>query len=157
FEEYGMKLSDINANYLPYTDGFSQLGDGNIDAAFALGGYPTAAITEIATTRNIRLIVPDEDKFANLLKKYPYYSKIVIPKEVYKQDRDIPCLGVKNIFITKKAMDAKLVYDVTKALYDHLDELAAMNATTRQIDRGTLAQLPIPIHPGAKKYFDEKK
>ena len=157
FEEYGMKVSDINANYLPYTDGFTQLGDGNIDAAFALGGYPTAAITEIATTQKIRLIVPGADKFVSLLKKYPYYSKITIPKEVYKQDKDIDCLGVNNIFFTKKKMDANLVYEVTKALYDHLDELAAANATTKQIDRRSLSQVPIPIHPGAKRYFDEKK
>lgn len=92
-----------------------------------------------------------------MLKKYPYYSKIVIPRDVYKQDADIPCVGINNIFFTKKNMDAKVVYDVTKAIYDHLDELAAINATTKQIDRRSLSQLPIPIHPGAKKYFDEKK
>ena len=71
FEEYGMKLSDINANYLPYSDGFTQLGDGNIDAAFALGGYPTAAIMEIATTQKIRLIVPDEGKFVQSPEEIP--------------------------------------------------------------------------------------
>mgnify|MGYP001424683844 CR=1 FL=1 len=157
FAEYGMKMDDIRANYLPYTDGFTQLGDGNLDAAIALGGYPTAAVMEIATTQKIRLIVPDQDKFTALLKKYPYYSRIVIPKEVYKQEADVPCVGINNIFFTKKSMDEKLVYEITKALYDHLDELGAANATARQIDRKNLSQTPIPLHPGAKRYFAEKK
>jgi TRAP transporter TAXI family solute receptor len=155
--EYGMKMDDIRANYLPYSDGFTQLGDGNLDAAIALGGYPMAAVTEISTTQKIRLIVPDEARFANLLKKYPYYSKIIVPKDVYKQEEDIPCVGINNIFFTKKSMDEKLIYDITKALYDHLDELGAANATARQIDRKALSQTPIPLHPGAKRYFDEKK
>ena len=155
--EYGMKMDDIKANYLPYTDGFTQLGDGNLDAAIALGGYPTAAVMEIATTQKIRLVVPDQDKFTALLKKYPYYSRIVIPKEVYKQEADVPCVGINNIFFTKKSMDEKLVYEITKALYDHLDELGATNATARQIDRKNLSQTPIPLHPGAKRYFDSKK
>jgi TRAP transporter TAXI family solute receptor len=156
-DEYGMKMDDIKANYLPYTDGFTQLGDGNLDAAVALGGYPMAAVVEISTTQKIRLIVLEEDKFKSLLKKYPYYSEITIPKEVYKQEKNIPCVGIRNIFFTKKSMDVKLVYNVTKAIYDHLDELEAANATAKQIDKQSLSQTPIPLHPGAKKYFDEKK
>ncbi len=156
-EAYGMKADDIQANYLPYSDGFTQLGDDNLDAALALGGYPTAAVMEIGATQKVRLIELEEDRFTSLLKKYPYYSKSVIPKEVYKQEKDVPCVGIKTIFFTKKNMDEKLVYDVTKALYDHLDELGAMNATARQIDRRSLSQVPIPLHPGAKRYFDQKK
>jgi hypothetical protein len=157
FEEYGMSLSDIKASYLPYTDGFSQLRDGNVDAALALGGYPTAAITETATTHKIRMIALHADKFQSLMKKYPYYSKTMIPKEIYKLEEDAACLSVHNIFFTKKSMDEKLAYEVTKALYDHLDELMAINATTRQIDKKGLSQVPIPLHPGAKRYFDQKK
>jgi hypothetical protein len=157
FEEYGLKMDDIRANYLPYTDGFTQMGDGNLDAAVALGGYPMAAVMEIGTTQKIRLIVLEENRFKNLTTKYPYYSKIVVPKDVYKQEMDIPCVGINNIFFTKKSMDAKVVYDVTKAIYEHLDELAAAFDTAKQMDRRALSQTPIPLHPGAKKYFDEKK
>jgi TRAP transporter TAXI family solute receptor len=157
FAEYGMKMDDIKANYLPYTDGFTQVGDGNLDAAIALGGYPMAAVMEIGTTQKIRLIVLEEDRFKNLVTRYPYYSRIVVPKDVYKQEKDIPCIGINNIFFTKKSMDTKLVYDVTKAIYDHLDELAAAFDTAKQMDRRSLSQTPIPLHPGAKKYFDEKK
>jgi uncharacterized protein len=155
--EYGMTMNDIKANYLPYTDGFTQLGDGNLDAAVALGGYPMAAVMEISTTQAIKLLVPPDDKMKSIIKKHPYYSKIVVPKEVYKQEADVPCVGINNIFFTKKSMDDKLVYDVAKALYGHLDELSAINVTAKQIDRATLAEVPIPLHPGAKKYFDEKK
>lgn len=155
--EYGMTMKDLNANYLPYTDGFTQLGDGNLDAAVALGGYPMAAIMEISTTQDVRLIVLPDAQMKNIIKKYPYYSKIVVPKNVYKQDMDIPCIGMRNVFFTKKSMDEKVVYDIAEALYNHLDELGSINATAKQIDRTSLSQVPIPIHPGAKKYFDQKK
>ena len=154
--EYGMTMNDIKANYLPYTDGFTQLGDGNLDAAVALGGYPMAAVTEISTTQEVKLLIVPETQMQSIIKKYPYYTQIIVPKDVYKQETDIPCVGINNIFFTKKSMDAKLVYDVAEALYNHLDELNAINATARQIDRKSLSQVPIPLHPGAKNYFDKK-
>ncbi|TYP49801.1 TAXI family TRAP transporter solute-binding subunit [Thermosediminibacter litoriperuensis] len=156
-EEYGLKLDDIVANYLSYNDGFMQLADGNVDVALALSGYPASAVVEISTSKKIKFINIDDDKLNNIIEKYPYYSKVVVPKDVYKLGNDATAIGVPNVLIVNSKLDEQLVYNVTKAIFDHLDEFKEANATAKQINIETAPNTPIPLHPGAKKYFEERK
>jgi len=155
--QYDMQLSDIVPSYLSYTDGFTQLKDGNVDAALALAGYPAAGVMEISTTEKIRFLELEEEKFNSLLNEFPYYSKIVVPKDVYNLDKDAVAVGIKNILITRPDMDEEVIYNITKAIYENLSELAEINKTAGQIDAATAGETSIPLHPGAEKYFKEKK
>lgn len=156
-KQYDMQLSDIVPSYLSYTDGFTQLKDGNVDAALALAGYPAAGVMEISTTEKIRFLELEEEKFNSLLNEFPYYSKIVVPKDVYNLDKDVIAVGIKNILITRPDMDEEIIYNITKAIYENLSELAEINKTAGQIDPATAGATSIPLHPGAEKYFKEKK
>lgn len=156
-EAYGLNIKDITPSYLSYADGFSQLSDDNVDVALALAGYPTSAVMEISATKKIKFINIDKDKMSNIIEKYPYYSEINVPKDVYKLDADAMAVGVLNTLIVSNDLDEETVYKITKAIFDNLDEFKAANATAKQIDLQTASQASIPLHPGAKKYFDEKK
>lgn len=154
--EYGLSIKDIVPNYLSYNDGFMNLADGNVDVALALSGYPASAVLELTATKKIKFINIEEDKMANIIKKHPYYSRIVVPKEVYKLEKDAIAIGIRNVLIVKSDLDENLVYQVTKAIFDNLEELRSMNAIAKQIDLEESFKTPIPLHPGAKKYFDER-
>lgn len=153
--EAGLSINDIKPSFLAYSDGFTQLADGNVDAALALSGYPASAVTEVSTTKEIKIINIEEDLVKKVTEKYPYYSKVVIPKETYKLDQDGVAIGVNNVLIVKSDMDENLVYQITKAIYDHLPEFGEANANAKQINADTASQTPIALHPGAQKYFDE--
>ena len=155
-EENGMTLDDITPIYLSFGDGFTQLADGNMDAALAVSGYPAAAVIEISATKDIKFIPIDEESLANLIAKFPYYSEFKVPKSVYSTPEDFSALGLINVSVCDPSMDEDIVYNVCKALYDNLDELKANNKSAAQIDENTLDETPIPLHPGAKRYFDEK-
>lgn len=155
--EYGLTMKDVKPSYLPYTDGFTQLSDGNVDIALAVSGYPAAAVMEVSTTKKIKFIEPGEAEFKKMLEKFPYYSVINVPKDIYKLESDAKAIGIKNLFICKKDLDVDTVYNITKALYDNLKELIDNNKVAAQIDAATLRETSIELHPGAKKYFDEKK
>ncbi|HWP68971.1 MAG TPA: TAXI family TRAP transporter solute-binding subunit, partial [Rectinemataceae bacterium] len=155
-EAYGMNTKDITPNYLSYEDGFSQLADGNVDAAFALSGYPASAVMQTAATNKIKFIEVEADKLASIMKKYPYYSDITIAKSVYKTAQDAVMIGVQNVLIVRKDLSADTVYAITKALFDNLPEFAAANANAKQIDIKKASQVPVPLHAGAEKYFAEK-
>ncbi|NJN39830.1 MAG: TAXI family TRAP transporter solute-binding subunit [Gammaproteobacteria bacterium] len=152
-EVHGMTIKDITPSFLSYNDGFSQLADGNVDAAFALAGYPTAAVTQARATKDIRFIRIPDDKFDAMLKKYPYYTRVAIPKATYRLDEDAIVLGVNNVLVVRSDMSADKVYAITKAVFDHLDEFKAENANARQIDPKASLSLPIKLHPGAARYF----
>lgn len=154
-EEYDMSIADIRSSYLPYTDAFIQLADGNIDAAFALGGYPLAGVTQLTATHDVKFLDIDDVKLNNIMGKHPYYSKSTIPKNIYNLEKDAIAIGVKNLFITKSDADEELVYKITKVVYSHLEELSNINITAKQINLEKASETSIPLHPGAAKFFEE--
>lgn len=154
---YGLSLSDITASYIAYNDGFTQLSDGNVDAALALSGYPASSVMELSTTKKIRFVEVTEDDMKQIEKDYPYYATIIVPKETYGLDSDARALGIMNVFFVNADMDDDAVYKVTKAVYDNLSEFAENNATAKQINPDQIEDTVIELHPGASKYYAEKR
>lgn len=152
-EMHGMNMKEITPSFLSYNDGFSQLADGNVDAAFALAGYPAAALSQARATKELKFIRIVDDKFEAMLKKYPYYTRVVMPKETYRLREDAVVLGVSNVLVVRRDMPEAKVYAITKAIYDHLDEFRAANANARQINPKDSLTMPMPLHPGAARYF----
>ncbi len=157
FEAYGMTPDDITASYISYTDSVTQLSDGNLDAVFMQAGYPTSALMQLRATHKIRMIDIDADKMEAILAKYPYYSDQILLKNVYNIDKDTLILSILNNLIMKTNMDEERVYKIIKAIFDHLEEFGQAVATAKQMDIKKAPNTVIPLHPGAKKYFDEMK
>ncbi len=150
---HGMTIKDITPSFLSYGDGFSQLADGNVDAAFALSGYPAGAVTQARVSKELKFIKMAPGKMKAALAKYKNYNHVIVPKSVYKTAEDGNVLGANNMLIVDPKMDADKVYAITKAIYDHLDEFRRNNAHARQIVPANSLKLRIPLHPGAEKYW----
>lgn len=154
---YGMDVdNDFVASYLPYTDGFTQLSDGNIDAAIALGGYPNSAVLEISTTKKIQLVSIEDDVWSKFLTEYPYYSKTLVSRDFYNTPDDSYLIGIPNVLICRADISDDVVYMVTKSIFDHIAEFQAVNANARDLSTETAALCSIPFHPGAIRYFKER-
>lgn len=149
----GMTIDDITPSFLSYSDGFSQLADGNVDAAFALSGYPAGAVMQAQANKKLKFIKLSDDELAAALEKYKNYNKVVVPMDVYNTDNDGVVLGVNNMLIVDAGMDDTTAFEITKAIYDHMDEFRAENALANQIEPERSLSLKIPLHPGAEKYF----
>jgi hypothetical protein len=152
---YGMTIEDITPSFLSYNDGFSQLADGNVDAAFALSGYPAGAVMQAQANKKLKFIALSDDKMTEALAKYTNYNKVVVPKDVYGTDADGAVLGVNNMLFVDAGMDEDVVYRITKSIYDHMDEFRAANALAKQIEPERSKELRIPLHPGAARYFGQ--
>jgi len=151
--EYNMTMDDIKPSYLSYTDGFSQLGDGNVDASFALSGLPGAAISQLTASHNIKHVAIKPAMMNKILADYPYYQSVTIDKEIYNTDQAGTALGVNNLLIVREDMPEQTGYEITRAIYDNLEELAASNASAKQIDPSMISSSSIDLHPGAVRYF----
>ncbi|MGI9271237.1 MAG: TAXI family TRAP transporter solute-binding subunit [Woeseiaceae bacterium] len=152
---HGMTIDDITPSYLSYTDGFTQLGDGNVDAAFALAGFPTAAVMQTLATHELAFIELSEERLAATLESYPYYTSRDLPAATYRLDENVTVIGVNNMMIVRSDMDDEQVYQLTSAIYGHMDEFRQNNAIAKQIDPAQSLKLPISLHPGAARYFEE--
>jgi TRAP transporter TAXI family solute receptor len=153
----GLTIEDITPSFLSYGDGFSQLADGNVDAAFALSGFPAGAVMQAQANKKLKFIPLSEEQLATALEKYPNYNKVTVPADVYNTDADGVVLGVNNMLIVDAGMDEDTAYAITKAIYGNLEEFRAENALAKQIDPERSMSLNTPLHPGASKYFEEVK
>ncbi len=132
---------------------------GQIDAAVIVSGAPTPAITQIAVTTPVR-VIPISDDILNKLKSegYIFYVRQVLPKDTYKgMTEDTPTLAVKAILVVSADLPENVVYDMTKVLFDNVDQLRAVHQKAKYISLDTaLDGMSIPLHPGAYKYYEEK-
>jgi TRAP transporter TAXI family solute receptor len=160
-EEAGFKLDkDLTIANLSQTESVQALKDGVIDATFFNFAYPGSAVMDLAATRDI-VLVPIEQKLADkIIKKYPYYVKIVIPGKTYsKVDHDVLCLGDSNVMIANRKMKDDVAYKIVKAIYSNVKEgqyaLINVHPVAAQLTPQNAVNSPLPLHPGAAKYFRE--
>jgi TRAP transporter TAXI family solute receptor len=151
----GLTIEDITPSFLSYADGFSQLSDGNVDAAFALSGYPAGAVMQAQANKKLKFIELNDGDITTALGKYKNYNKVVVPKDVYNTKADGVVLGVNNMLIVDAGLNDETAFQITRAIYDHMDEFRAENALAKQIVPERSLSLKIPLHPGAAKYFNK--
>jgi uncharacterized protein len=83
-EPYGLTEKDVRFSPLSVGERCSALGDGKVDCSFVLTGITSAAIQELTTTKNIRYLSINPEPLNAINKKYPYYTKGVIPANTFK-------------------------------------------------------------------------
>lgn len=152
---HGMTMEDIVPSFLSYSDGMSQLADGSVDASFALAGFPTSAVVQAGATNELQFIELSDEMMSTLLADYPYYSGVSVPADVYRTDADVAVVGSANMLITHADTSDELAFTIAEAVYGHLDALIAENALASGIVAERSMDLPIPLHPGAARFFEQ--
>lgn len=161
-EAYGIDPEkDVKREKLSVAESVGAIKDNKIDAFIWSGGLPTAAIIDLGATPGIKIKLLDHsDAIPAMLKKYgPLYVKDTIPAKTYPgQDKDVSILSVWNILAVNANMDEKLVYAITKTIFEKKADLVAVHKEARNIKLGHQLDggSPIPFHPGALRYFSEK-
>jgi len=154
-EAYGLSYQEVDARYLTFSESAASLRDGAIDAAIISVGYPAAAVLEATTTGGARLIPVEGERIQALRSRYPYYSSGVIPAGVYPGvGESIPTVAMMNWIVAREDLDREVVQNLLGILRDEKADLEQVHEMVRQIDLATLADAPIPLHPGAVGWRD---
>lgn len=151
----GVTYADIQVQYLSFNEAASNLKDGNIDAAFLTAGHPTAAVQDIAATKDIRVVPVDEAMAAKLISQFPFYTRTTIPAGTYKGvDADTPTVAVKAMLAVSTKLEAPTIEKMLETLFANGDRLTAAHKAGAMV---TVASgqdgMSLPLHPGAEKYF----
>ena len=155
---YDMTIKDVTPVYQSFGDSTESLKDGKIDAAFLCAGEPTTAVVELAASTPVFLISIDEEHMDKLLKACPYYSEYTIPAGTYEGfDEDTTTITVKCTLICSADLDEDLVYAITKIIFEAKDAITELHDKGSKLDlEFATADITVPFHPGAAKYFAEK-
>ncbi len=153
----GINESNTDIRYLNFKEVADALKDGTIDAGFIVAGIPTAAVTDIASVRDIYIVEIPDEIYQKLSEKYKFYIQYTIPAGSYKGlDKDVKSVAVLAMLATREDIPEDIVYNITKAIFEHTDELVAAHERAKDITLETaLDGMSIPLHPGAEKYYRE--
>jgi TRAP transporter TAXI family solute receptor len=155
------KDKDMRRERLGVAESVNALKDRKIDAFFWVGGLPTAAVTDLGATPNVKIKMIDHaDTVDKMNKKYDnlYTTGVISAKTYPGQDKDNSIAVVQNILVANAKMSDKVAYDIVKTFIEKRDELVAVHAEADSIklENQSPKNSPIPWHPGAVKYFSEK-
>jgi TRAP transporter TAXI family solute receptor len=156
FKAAGMTYEDFGkVEYLPFAESVELVKNRQIDATLQSAGLGVASIRDLAATNPI-VIVPIPADVVSKVGNAVYVAES-IPAGTYDgQTQDVPTAAVVNFLVTHSGVDDELVYQMTKSMYENLGVLAAAHATAKDIKREEATKgMPIPLHPGAEKYFRE--
>ncbi|GEN29054.1 C4-dicarboxylate ABC transporter substrate-binding protein [Halovibrio variabilis] len=156
-ESNGISYSDFSPRRLNFNETADAIRDGDIDAGFWSVGPPTSSILNLAATRDIRLIGLSDEEIANAQEEVAVFSKYQLAAGMYDgMDEAVQTIGIPNVLVVNADMDEELAYQLTQLLFENTDELIAVhpaaNDTTVEF---TMESTPVPLHPGALRYFEE--
>ena len=153
--------TDITRQSLGASQSVDAIKDDKIDAFFFSGGLPTGAILDLASTpgRTIK-VVPNGGTLPTLQDQYGslvYHNSPIAPSVYPGMEDTVTVVAVSNVLVVHADMDEEMAYELTRVLFDHHEELAAVHpmAAVLTLDSAT-AGSPIPFHDGAVRYYREQ-
>ena len=151
----------MNIQYLGYTPSSTALQDGKVDGMNTPSGPPTSAVTNaFASIGNDKIRVLDfgEKDLNTINSNYPVWSPFTIKAGTYPgQDKDINTIAQPNLLVVTKDTPEETVYLLTKTIYENLPFLNTVHKATKAMSlEKAIVGLPMPLHPGAVRYYKEK-
>jgi len=155
------KDKDVKRERLSVAESVNAVKDRKIDAFFWVGGLPTAAVTDLANSPGMKIVMVDTtDEIAAMNKKYGnLYFPTVIPKATYSgMAKDNKVAAVANILVVNANMSDADAYKIVKAVFDNKLELVRTHQEYMNVNLENQKQksTPIDFHAGALKFFKEK-
>lgn len=157
-EANGISESDVSAERIDAASAADRIKDGRVDAAFFTTGLGSAVIVDTFISGKAVMLPISAAEGDALHRKYPFYTMEKIPANTYKgQERDVTTPAVMAMMVARRELPSALVYRFTKAIFDNLKQFHAAHAAAKNLELSTaLNGMPIPLHPGADKFFKER-
>jgi uncharacterized protein len=152
----GISYKDFSkVEYLPFGESVELMKNRQLDVTLQSAGLGVASLKDLSTSMEIVVvpIPPDVVKKVN----DPAYIPAMIPANTYTgQTTAVPAVAVQNYLVTREDLSTDVVYGITKAFWGGLDQLVNAHVAAKAINlQHALDGMPVPLHPGAEKYYRE--
>jgi uncharacterized protein len=154
---------DIEKDYKPIYAGFGPsadaMADGKAMGAGLGAGPPTGAVTKLMAANAGKFTILDVT--AAEAKKMDGGRNLWVPYTIKagtypSQTKDVNTVAQPNFLAVNADVSEDHVYKLTKAIYENLPFLQAIHKATKVMAvEKAMAGLPVPLHPGAAKYYKE--
>jgi TRAP transporter TAXI family solute receptor len=155
-ESHGLSFDDIQPVF--ERDGvLEQFRSGRLDGVFFF--YPVEHTLAVAlTTAGGGMLLPLDPRLMEPIRsRDPLLRPASIAKGTYEgQPETVLTVGTDVLLVSRRDLPDDLVYALTKALFESVDALARAHPSARYIDPDRGPDAPIPVHPGAARYYRER-
>jgi TRAP transporter TAXI family solute receptor len=135
----------------------AHLTDGTIDAA-TFGGPGTRQLAQVNRAVGIRLLELSGEPVTRLRGQYPFFTPVIVTaSKLPGQTGDVQTLGVDSLVVCRKDLSDDRVYELTRALFEAAAKAAKTTDAVPIVDPDLGAATPIPLHPGAARYYRERE
>jgi hypothetical protein len=158
FEMTKVKQKDLKKTFeLKPSDEIKSFCEGQIDAMFMIYGSPNPITRELIESCDAKLVGIDDKYIAELVKKYPFYSKAFIKKGLYNDTQSaIKTLGIKSSVFTTTELSDETAYQIAKIVSQNLQSLSQASDVFKDIKPNEISQGGVvPLHNGSLRYFKE--
>jgi TRAP transporter TAXI family solute receptor len=156
FKAAGLSYDDMKVQYLPFGESVELIKNRQLDATLQSAGLGVASIRDLASAIDISVVAIPAEIVAKT--GDAAYIPAILPANTYKgQAADVPTVAVVNYLVTHSGMKDDMVYLMTKSIFENLDTLAAAHSAGKEVKLENAAKNPpVPLHPGAEKFYREK-
>lgn len=153
----GISYEDVGAQRLSYAESVDAIRNGSLDAAIILATPPASSVLNLAAGREISIVPLSRDEVSQIVEADSAFAPFVLEAGTYEwQSEDILTLSNPNILLVGTEMDDDLAYQITRVLFEHTQEIAAVHPAANQTTVAfSIASTTIPLHPGALRYYEE--
>jgi TRAP transporter TAXI family solute receptor len=156
-EGLGISFADLQVKRFADSGLAQSLHDGELDAVFYRGNDPYPAVQEMMNVPGVSFVPISQGQIETIRAHHPFLHSTSIPAGMYGNHPEIETVGGDMLLVSRGDLPADLVYWITRTLFESLPELANSLPTLRQIDTEHVQASPIPLHPGAARFYRERE
>ncbi|OYD53962.1 C4-dicarboxylate ABC transporter [Thauera propionica] len=153
----GLSYNDFaKVEYLPFGESVELMKNRQIDVTLQSAGLGVAALRDLSAAVKVNFVPIPAEVVAKV--GDPAYQAAKVPANTYEgQTADVDTVAINNLLVTHEKVSDEVAYQMTKSIFDNLERLGTSHSAARQIKLEKAAEgLPIPLHPGAEKFYREK-
>lgn len=151
--------NDYNLVYAGYGPSAEALQNGQVKGTNPPSGVPTGALSQLYASAGdqVQMLEVTAEELAKVDGKRDLWTEFVIKAGTYPGvDKDIKTIAQPNFLATTADIPEENVYLLTKVIYENLLFLQAIHPATKEMMvEAAIKGLPLPLHPGAQRYYEE--
>lgn len=152
--------TDYELVFAGYGPSAEALQNGQVKGIGTPAGVPTGAVSQLmaAAGDGVTMLnfTPEQLEMADGGRGL--WTPYLIPAGTYPgQTADINTIAQPNFLATHADLPEENVYQITKTIYENLAFLQAIHPATKAMAlEAAIAGLPVPLHPGAARFYQEQ-
>ena len=149
---FGLTEKDVQMETSGFQEAATLMLSGKLDAMFD-NAISRSESLERVTAVGARFVPIEGPATDRLRRDYPFLTAMAMPRDLYGSS--VHTIGVDGLLVCRSDLDETLVYELTKQLFQSLRSLS--RGALRLMDVEQAPATPIPLHPGAARYYRERE